>query len=129
MILVDTSVWVDLLGSAKRHSLAPERMLDLATCSPVIQEVLQGIKNEKAHQRIMDGLLALPRFEDPPTTELYLEASELYRSGRRRWLTIRSSTDCLIAAIALRHRLTVWHADRDFSSLAAFTDLRVTVGS
>ena len=41
----------------------------------------------------------------------------LYRAGRRSGLTIRSSVDCLIAACALRHGLTVLHHDRDFELL------------
>ncbi len=129
MILVDTSVWIDLFGRAKRHKLPPERLMELGTCSPVIQEVLQGLKDDHAHQLIKEGLMALPRFGEPLTAELFVEASDLYRSGRRRGLTIRSSTDCLIAAIAIRHRLTVWHADRDFAAIATFTDLREVSGA
>lgn len=124
MILVDTSVWIDLLGRAPRHKPGQGRLLELATCPPVIQEVLQGIRNDLAHQRVREGLLALPRYGDPLDAELFLEASELYRAGRRRGLTVRSSVDCLIAAIALRHKLTLWHADRDFAAIARFTGLR-----
>jgi predicted nucleic acid-binding protein len=49
----------------------------------------------------------------------------MYRSGRRRGLTIRSSADCLIAAIAIENRVPVWHKDRDFAAIATFTDLAV----
>ncbi|MGK5081765.1 PIN domain-containing protein [Bdellovibrionota bacterium FG-1] len=124
MILIDTSIWIDLLGKSQRHQVSAERMLEFATCFPVIQEVLQGIKNDLAFHRIKDGLMALPRLGDPLNAELFIEASEIFRSGRRRGLTIRSSTDCLIAAIAIHHRLPVWHADRDFRAIATFTNLR-----
>jgi predicted nucleic acid-binding protein len=33
-------------------------------------------------------------------------------------VTVRSSVDCLIAASATRHQLTVVHRDRDYASLA-----------
>jgi predicted nucleic acid-binding protein len=124
MILVDTSVWVDLLGLARRHRVPAERLPEFATCPVVIQEVLQGIRNDLAHQRAKEGLLSLPRFGDQAPVEIHLEASEIYRLGRRRGVTIRSSTDCLIAATALRHQLTVWHADRDFDAIARFTGLK-----
>jgi predicted nucleic acid-binding protein len=48
-----------------------------------------------------------------------------FRLGRRKGCSIRSSTDCLIAAIAIDNQLPVWHRDRDFSAIAAFTSLEV----
>jgi hypothetical protein len=38
--------------------------------------------------------------------------------------TIRSSTDCLIAAIAIESGVPVWHKDRDFEAFARYTSLR-----
>ena len=55
--------------------------------------------------------------------ELFLEAADLYAAARRRGITIRSSVDCLIASIAIWHKTPVWHCDRDFDRLAAFTRL------
>ena len=65
-----------------------------------------------------------------PTTEdiqvintLFDEAVELYRRSRQAGVTPRSSVDCLIAACALRHGLTIVHRDRDFSGLARISSL------
>jgi predicted nucleic acid-binding protein len=55
--------------------------------------------------------------------ELYVAATDIYRRGRRRGLTIRFATDCLIAAIAIRNAVPVWHRDRDFDAIASFTVL------
>ena len=129
MILVDSSVWINLLGKSRKHRLSPERLLEVATCPPVIQEVLQGIGNDLAYQRIQESLLALPCFGNPLDMDLYLTASDLYRLARKQGITIRSSVDCLIAAIALRHSLEVWHSDRDFDSLAKITGLKTRTGS
>jgi len=52
------------------------------------------------------------------------EAVGLYRTVRRQGLTLRSSIDCLIAACALRHDLTVLHRDRDFDRLARVSALK-----
>lgn len=124
MILIDTSVWVDLLGSQKRFSLSSEKLLEVATCPPVIQEVLQGIGNDLIHKRVKESFLALPCLEKAISTELYLSAADIYRSGRSRGFTIRSATDCLIAAIALHHKIAVWHHDRDYEVISRFTSLK-----
>lgn len=124
MILIDTSVWVDLLGSQKRFSLSSEKLLEVATCPPVIQEVLQGIKNDLIHKRVKESFLAFPCLEKSVSTDLYLSAADIYRSGRGRGFTIRSSTDCLIAAIALQHKIAIWHYDRDYEVIARFTSLK-----
>jgi predicted nucleic acid-binding protein len=67
----------------------------------------------------------MPRLSDPLPSELFVNAAEIYRQGRRRGMTIRSAADCLIAAIALENDATVWHRDRDFDTIAQFTNLKV----
>ena len=42
-------------------------------------------------------------------------------------MTIRSLTDCLIAAIAIRNDVALLHVDRDFDRLAEHTRLRCVV--
>ena len=49
---------------------------------------------------------------------------QLYRRARRAGITVRSGVDCLIAACAIRHGLTVLHSDRDYPSLARVSALR-----
>ena len=70
-----------------------------------------------------EKFLALPRVSDPLPLRLFLEAAEIYRQGRRKGYTIRSSVDCLIAAIAIDNRIPVWHKDRDFDLIARYTSL------
>ena len=70
-------------------------------------------------------MLSLPIVESPLGPELFEDAVQLYRSARRAGRTIRSGVDCLIAACALRHGLTVAHRDRDFGALAGVSTLRV----
>ena len=51
-------------------------------------------------------------------TETYGAAAQLYRSARKKELTICKSTDCLIAAIAIEHGALLVHNDREFLALA-----------
>lgn len=124
MILVDTSVWIDLLGKARKFRFEPEQWLQVATCNIVVQEVLQGISNDLAARRIQESLLALPRLSDPTPIELHLEAAEIYRRGRQKGYTIRSAADCLIASVAIRNQIPVLHQDRDFEVIARYTGLQ-----
>lgn len=97
---------------------------DIVTCLPVVQEVLQGFREERAFRLARESMRSLPTVESPLGLPLVEEAVDLYRRARRAGLTIRSSVDCLIAACALRHDLEVLHRDRDFSTLAAISPLR-----
>jgi len=124
MILVDTSVWIELLNGRLGSKVSPEELLNFATCGPVVQEVLQGLRQHPASGAFRDALLALPILSDPLPSAAFLSAAEIYRLGRAKGYTIRSSTDCLIAAIAIDNGVPVWHRDRDFESIARFTSLR-----
>lgn len=66
---------------------------------------------------------SFPIVESPLGRGVVEKAVDLYRAVRRRGITVRSSVDCLIAACALRHGLTVVHVDRDFDLLARVAPL------
>jgi hypothetical protein len=124
MTLVDTSVWIELLNGALGSRVTETELLNFVTCGPIIQEVLQGLRDDPASEALREGLLALPVLSDPLPIALFLSAAEIYRLGRAKGYTIRSSTDCLIAAIAIENGVPVWHKDRDFEAIARYTSLR-----
>jgi len=68
---------------------------------------------------------AFPVVEAPLGRLVVDEAVDLYRRARRAGFTVRSGVDCLIAACALRHNLTVLYADRDFPAIAKVSQLEV----
>jgi predicted nucleic acid-binding protein len=124
VLLVDTSVWVEFFRRPSRIDLpAVVDLEDVVTCLPVMQEVLQGFREEAAFALARDAMLALPIVEAPLRREVFEEAVLLYRRARAAGLTVRSSVDCLIAACALRNGLTVLHHDRDFDLLARVSPL------
>jgi len=124
MLLVDTSVWIEVFRKPPRLRLEEVADLDeVVTTLPIVQEVLQGFVDERAFRIARDAMLALPAIESPLTKDVFLEAAQMYRSARRAGLTIRSSTDCLVAACAIRHDLTVAHVDRDYDHLARISAL------
>lgn len=125
MILVDTSIWIEFLKGTLHPKPQPDDLLLCVTCGPVIQEVLQGLREGRASDRFRSSFLALPALSDPLGQELYLEAADIFQHGRRRGITVRSSTDCLIAAIAIKNKVPVWHRDRDFTMIEKYTALKV----
>jgi predicted nucleic acid-binding protein len=124
VVLVDTSVWIELFRPRPR--LRIDDLVDfddVVTCLPVVQEVLQGFRDERAYAIARESMLALPVVESPMQVAVFEEAGALYRGARRAGVTVRSGIDCLIAACAIRHRLTVLHHDRDFDLLAKVAPL------
>jgi predicted nucleic acid-binding protein len=125
VVLVDTSAWVEVFRKPSRLRLEDVVDFDeVVTCLPVVQEVLQGFTSDIAFRAARDAMLALPAVESPIGERVYLEAVDLYRRGRRAGLTVRSGIDCLIAACAIRHGLTVLHTDRDYAAIARISELQ-----
>ncbi|MCC7383894.1 MAG: PIN domain-containing protein [Deltaproteobacteria bacterium] len=125
MILVDTSVWIEVLRKEAPVDLEHVVPFDeVITCLPVVQEVLQGIRDERAFNLAKEAMSNLPCVEDPITREVFDLAVGLYRMARKQGLTVRSSVDCLIAACAIRSGAEVLHRDRDFAALARVSSLR-----
>lgn len=123
MVLVDTSVWLDYLRGNRTASVRKlddllERGLPIGITSLIYQEVLQGADSEASLARL-GAYFGTQRFFHPVDPVVsHAEAARLY--ARCRWVgvTLRSTVDCLIAQVAIEHRLEVLHSDRDFDSLA-----------
>lgn len=102
-----------------------ERVLPTAgVTEPVIMELLAGARDRANFKRIERLTNAMPLCQVDPVCD-YLEAGALYRYLRDRGITIRSMTDCLIAAIAWRREATIVHADRDFDAIASHYPVQV----
>tara|TARA_B100000989_G_C19420686_1_gene418499 strand:+ start:491 stop:889 length:399 start_codon:yes stop_codon:yes gene_type:complete len=127
-MIFDSSVWVEFLNKTDFHlgHLLRKRLManeDVFICPPIVQEVLQGIKNEGLFNEIQDlfsSLEQLPAFNYISA----IEAAKLYRSLRKKGTTIRKPNDCLIAWYAIHHELTLVHNDRDFDLIAEHTPLK-----
>jgi hypothetical protein len=118
-------VWIEVFRRGSRLRLDEVVDFDeVVTCPPVVQEVLQGFRDERSFQLARDAMSALPTVESPLRPAVFDEAVGLYRAARRAGLTVRSGVDCLIAACAVRNDLVVLHRDRDFGVLAQVAPLQ-----
>lgn len=124
MILADTSVWIDLLKSGSTLAVPIDILMEIVTCGPVVQELFQGMRSSPDARAFLLAFDAVPRICNPLPESVFRDAAEIYRQGRSRGGTIRSSTACLIAAIAIKYDVPVWHRDRDYRAIAQFTPLQ-----
>jgi predicted nucleic acid-binding protein len=121
VILADTSAWVEFLrGTGGEANLRLRGLLggdELATTDVVLMEILAGAR-DAAHRDRLRGLLARCRFVPTDGPRDYEDAAELFRACRHAGDTVRSLMDCLVASVAIRARLRLLHADRDFEAIA-----------
>lgn len=129
MIVVDTSVWVDLLNG--RDTVQVRRCTELiregapvGLTDVIFTEVLQGLRSEEEAALLESRLRLFPVLSLQPLADHVL-AARLYRQARRSGVTIRKTLDCLIAAPCIRTGSALLHADRDFDRLASCTELTI----
>ena len=122
MVLVDTSVLFLRLPRTELLRLADGG--PIAICPPVVQELLQGAHNEQRMAETRAIIEESEMLDSPVPIQRFEVAGAIYRVARARSFTIRSSNDCLIAAIAIHHDILLLHGDRDFDYIAQVSPLR-----
>lgn len=128
MVLVDTTVWIDFFADRSEAHVATlqdliENEEDLCLCGVILAEVLQGIRSEADYietKDYLDDLIFLPMRQ-----ATFVRAAELYRSLRKKGVTIRKPVDCMIAAVAVEYDIRLLHNDRDFDSIASHSKLEI----
>ena len=123
-----TSAWVDFrknVASALTNQLDEDLQDNLVcVCPVIIQEVLQGIREDADFEALKEDFKAL-RILQLEATEVAVAAARLYRALRKKGVTIRKPNDCLIAAYAIHFNVELCHNDVDFDHIAAYTDLKI----
>jgi hypothetical protein len=127
MVLVDTTVWVDFfLANSHPHVEALEKLIaereDICLCGVILTEILQGIRDDAEFKKTRDLLANLVFL--PMSYSVYLSSAEIYRALRRKGITIRKSVDCMIAAVAIEHKIPLLHNDKDFIPIEKHFDLK-----
>ena len=129
MIVVDASVWIDVLGGRRaRQALRCVELIEagepVALTDVIFTEVLQGLRSEDEAELVERHLLAFPILRLEGLDDFAL-AARLYRDARRAGVTIRKTLDCLIAAPCVRTGAPLLHADVDFDRLSSCSPLRI----
>ncbi|WP_267381163.1 MULTISPECIES: PIN domain nuclease [unclassified Sphingomonas] len=118
LILVDSSVWIDLLlDRPTLQTDALTRCLDagqaLAIGDLILMEVLQGARHAR---QVSEALLLFRHMTLIVISDLAVarQAAHHYRDLRSRGITIRKTIDTLIATRCILDGLPLLYSDRDF---------------
>ena len=126
MILVDTSVWIDVLRD--RHGDVVESFRkkthgEILVLNRFTQlELLQGAKSDKDWKQLDEYLSS--QFYLETTEKTWSDAARIFFELRRKGITVRSSIDCCIAQVALEHDVLLLHKDADFDRITSIRPLR-----
>jgi len=127
-LLFDTSVWVDYKNGVKsaQTDLLDESLLtnQVYYCPTILQEILQGIRFDREYNETVDAFKALFALSLDPY-QVSVQAAQLYRSLRKKGVTIRKANDCLIACYAIHFDLELCHNDSDFDLIGENSSLKI----
>jgi predicted nucleic acid-binding protein len=126
MVLVDTSIWIDVLRDAsgqEKRCLAEAIGEEEVVLSRFTQlELLQGARDEREWGLLQPVLDTQTYLET--TNATWTDAARVYFDLRRTGRTVRSPIDCCIASVAIEHGCLLLHRDRDFVTIADMRPLR-----
>jgi predicted nucleic acid-binding protein len=128
IVLIDTTVWIDFFaGRELPHVTVLEHLIksreDICICGIILTEVLQGIREKSDYQKtkkLFNAMIFLPM-----PYSVFLGAADIYRTLRRKGITIRNSVDCMIASVAIENDISLLHNDRDFIPIEKHLGLKV----
>ena len=117
MIVVDSSIWVDVmrkidnLGTRKFRSIDPTG--DIILGDVVLLEVLQGARDDLNALRIERELRQF-NLRQMLDGDIAIHAAANYRRLRSLGKTIRKTNDLIIGTWCIENRCALLHNDRDF---------------
>lgn len=122
MILVDTSIWVDVLSNREAPTVEQfERAIHSGppVCGDLIKvEILQGFR-EPQKLKLAETTLSLFDCVSLCSPDLAPKAAANYRLLRRKGVTVRGTIDVIIATWCIENGVALLHNDRDFVQMEA----------
>ncbi len=127
MVLIDSSIWINVLGKRKSKSYTQNLQEVIGGRDVVLTrfqqlEILQGCSTEKEWGKLSEYLDGQDYLEMLSTT--WQAAARIFYELRQKGLTVRSPIDCCIAQIAIEQRVLLIHNDRDFDVIGKHFPLR-----
>lgn len=128
MIVADSSVWI---ANLRGEDTAPTRFLravqvenDLLLGDLIALEILQGVRNERqaaAYEASFLDYGMVPMLDEV----VALASARNFRELRRKGISVRKTTDLIIASFCMVHGHHLLHQDRDFDHFETLLGLKV----
>ncbi|HVT89688.1 MAG TPA: PIN domain-containing protein [Tepidisphaeraceae bacterium] len=120
---MDSSIWIEYLRrrpgpAVARFDALVESNVPFAITPVILQEILQGARSATEFHALSENLLSQRLIYPLEPIASYASAAEIYFRCRRAGITPRSSTDCLIAQIAIDNNAVLLHNDTDFDRIS-----------
>ena len=127
MILIDTSIWIYVLGKNKSETYTRNLQEVIGGRDVFLTrfqqlEILQGCSSEKEWGKLSEYLDGQDYLEMGSST--WRSAARIFYDLRKKGLTVRSPIDCCIAQISIEQRVLLIHNDHDFEVIGKHFPLR-----
>ncbi|ARU57232.1 VapC toxin [Oleiphilus messinensis] len=117
MILVDTSVWIDYFNKQEnvQTNILDAAIIDgtVAMGDLIFLEILQGFRDDKDYKKVKTHLATLDQYE-LFGKDMVFKSAENYRALRKKGITIRATTDVIIATYCIENDIPLLFIDKDF---------------
>jgi predicted nucleic acid-binding protein len=128
-VIFDTSVWISYSkGVENPQTIMLENYLknfpnQVYITPTILQEFLMGLRLESDFVKYKFQFQYLNSYKSD-WEKTSIDAAKLYFDLRKKGVTIRKGTDCLIAQVALENDTLLVHLDSDFELIAENSSLR-----
>ena len=127
MILVDSSVWIDYFnGQVTPETNKLDTLLGvepLGVRDLILTEVLRGFRSDVDYQTAKKLMMSLSIFE-MLGTDMAIQSADNFRLLRKEGITVRKTTDVIIASYCIEHNYSLLFADKDFLPFVAHLGLK-----
>ena len=126
MILVDTSVWIDYFNGRenKETNTLDAELVEgtVAIGDLILLEILQGFRNDSDYNKATTTLATLEQYE-MFGHNMVTRCADNYRALRKQGITIRKTTDIIIATFCIDNQFPLLFSDRDFIPFVKYLNL------
>lgn len=128
-LIFDTSVWINFTkgiennATRKLEEELKKGGINLYLTPTILQEFLMGVKSDKDFASYLFKFNNLNILK-PDWENISIAAAKLYFDLRKKGVSIRKSSDCLKAQVAIQYEAILVHNDSDFELIAQNSSLR-----
>ncbi len=127
MILVDSSVWIDFFNGTNNDETDKLNEIlgleEVVTGDLILAEVLQWFKSDKDYKIAKEVLTSLT-VHDLIGKQLAIKSADNFRKLRKKGITIRKTTDVIIATYCIENKIPLLFTDKDFTPFVKHLRLR-----